>query len=347
MKKIKKPFKFITSFIKTHKVLSVIGLVLIVGLVFIFKPKPAAVLETQEVKYGNITQTVSVNGNITSQSIANLSFQSGGKLVYLVGKVGENVFAGQIIASLDKTKLQANLRQYQQDFNAAKAAVEQVYDQTKRASDLNFAQKVSQTSAEATQNKSYDNIKIVEQQLRDADLVSPINGTIVKEDVSVVGSNVSVTNVFTVADPNNLYFQMEVDEADIAKVKIGQQVKITLDSFPDETITTTVQSIDFVSHTTSTGGNAYTVKSNLISNGLALKVGMNGDVDIIINEKKNVLVIPSSAIFDDNKVYVKTKTGTTQKTIELGLQSDTDTEVISGLSQGDLVILQPSLVVKK
>lgn len=344
MKKIlKNPF----NFIKSHKFISIIAIVALLALGFFLKPKPTPALETQKVEYKNLIQSVSVSGDISSESIANLSFLSSGKLSYLVGKVGENVFAGQIIASLDKTKLQANLRQYQQDFNAAKAAVEQVYDQTKRASDLNFAQKVSQTSAEATQNKSYDNIKIVEQQLRDADLVSPINGTIVKEDVSVVGSNVSVTNVFTVADPNNLYFQMEVDEADIAKVKIGQQVKITLDSFPDETITTTVQSIDFVSHTTSTGGNAYTVKSNLISNGLALKVGMNGDVDIIINEKKNVLVIPSSAIFDDNKVYVKTKTGTTQKTIELGLQSDTDTEVISGLSQGDLVILQPSLVVKK
>jgi len=337
----------IISFAKKHKIISAVVVIALVIAVLIFRPKPAPLLETQAAKLGNIAQTVSITGNVASQNLTNLSFQSGGKLVYLAGKVGDSVFQGEVIASLDKTKLTANLRQYQQDFNAGRAVVAQVYDQTGRVPNLTFAQNVTQTAAEATQNKAYDNIKIVEQQLRDLDLVSPITGTIIRGDVTVPGVNVTASTVFAVADDKTLLFQMDVDEADISKVQVGQEVRITLDSYPDKTISLHVSSIDFSSHTTSTGGNAYTVKTEPLDNSTGLyRIGLNGGADIVISEKLNTLTIPSSAIFDNDKVYVKNPSTVIKKTVKIGLQNNTDSEIVSGLSQGDLVILQPSLYQK-
>ncbi len=345
MKWIAKKASFLKRFVKNHKIASAITLVVVIALVLILKPKAPIPLETQQADIGNITQVISVTGNITSQNIANLSFQSGGKLSYLYGKIGDRVYQWQIIASLDKTKLAASLRQGEQDFNAAKAVVEQVYDQTKRVPDLTFEQKVSQTSAEATQNKAYDNIKIVQQQLADANLVTPIAGTIIRQDVTIAGVNVTGANVFTVADDINLIFQMDIDQADVSKIHIGQAVKVVLDSYPNTTINSVVSSINFSSHTTSTGGNAYTVKTQILDNKNGpYRIGMNGDVDIIISKKSNVLIIPISAIFDEDKVYIKTSSGIVKKSVKIGLQNYTDSEITSGLSRGDLVILQPSSV---
>ncbi len=347
MKKIKNLFKKPLSFIKDHKIISAVLIIVIVVIGFVIKPKPAAVLETQTIKYSDIIQSVSVTGSVDSTSSASLTFQTLGQLTYVGARVGESVYKGQIIASIDSTKLQANLRQAWQDFNAAKAVVEQVYDQTKRATDLTFAQKVTQTAAEATQNNAYDDYIIARKQLADSSLVSPLNGSIIRADAIIPGADVSTTTTYQVADSKNLLFKMDVDEADVSKIKIGQQVRIVLDSFPNDTITLTVSSIDFSSHTTSTGGNAYTIKTDLLDNADKLyRIGMNADAEIILAEKKNILTVSNFAI-DGNSVYVKTSSGIVKKTVKLGFKNDSDSQIVSGLSEGDIVILQPSQLPKK
>ena len=162
-------------------------------------------------------------------------------------------------------------------------------------------------------------------------LSSPISEIVTKADAKNAGvTAIAGTTGFTVTDPSSLVFRMEVDEADIAKVQEGQQVKVNLDSFPDQTLNLTVQSIDFVTHTTSTGGNAYDVKAAITDpKNLNLRVGMNGNAEIILLKKQNVLVIPLVSIVEDNKVYVKTQKGFLKKTVKLGLQNDTSTDVVS------------------
>src|SRR6185503_1128563 len=126
-----------------------------------------------------------------------------------------------------------------------------------------------------------------------------------------------------------------VDEADIAKVKEGQQVEISLDSYPDRTIHLTVDSIDFVTHTTSTGGNAFDVKAHIPSNfDYQYRIGMNGNATITTAKKINIVTIPISSLTEDNKVYVKVGNKYEKRTVKLGLQNDTDTEVIDGLTEG-------------
>jgi multidrug efflux pump subunit AcrA (membrane-fusion protein) len=131
-------------------------------------------------------------------------------------------------------------------------------------------------------------------------------------------------------------------------VHLGQEVEISLDAYPDEPIHTTVTAIDFASHTTSTGGNAYTVETELpTSADDRYRIGMNGDAEIILNAKKNVLTVPLSAIVDDTYVYVRGEKRFEKKKIRLGIQSDTDAEVKSGLRQGDAVAVNPSDVEKR
>jgi len=137
--------------------------------------------------------------------------------------------------------------------------------------------------------------------------------------------------------------EVDVDEADIGNIQNRQTVNVSLDAFPNKTITLKVAQIDFVSHLTTSGGTAFTVKATLPFDN-SYRVGMNGNADIITNIKHDVLNIPLSSVMDDNTVYVQTNKGYLKRKVVLGLESDTVAEVKSGLTQGEVVAVDPSSV---
>ena len=136
---------------------------------------------------------------------------------------------------------------------------------------------------------------------------------------------------------------MEVDETDIGLVQVGQKVTVTLDSFPNDPLKLTVDRIDFVSHATSNGGNAFYVEAKIpeLKN---YRVGMSGNADIVVGSKSDALTISSSSIIDEKYVYLKTGKKFEKRMVSLGLESDILTEVKSGLSEGDVVATDPTSV---
>ncbi len=342
VKIIKDLFARIKALVLIHKKLSLLFLAILIAAGYFLFPKGGPTVLTQAAKTEDVIRTVSVTGNVDSDNTVNLTFQTAGTLDYLGIKVGDTVKKGQLIASLNKDDLWAAFRQAQQDFTAAKAASEQYYSGHTNATE-SYDEKVQRTALDAAQNKAYDNMVIAQKAIANSNLYSTIDGIVTKADAQSAGVNITVTTTFTITDPTSLNFKMEVDEADIGQVKIGQNVNVSLDSFPNDNLKLIVDKIDFVSHLTSSGGNAFYVKANLPENS-AYRVGMNGNADIIVGEAKNVLAIPSSSIFDDNYVYVKQRDKFEKKKIRLGLQSDTEAEVKSGLLNGDIVAVDPSSV---
>lgn len=340
--------KKIFNFTKSHKKIALPIIIVVIVLAIIFRPKAPIVIATQTTQKDDLIKSISITGSIESQNSVNLTFQIGGTVSYIGVQEGESVQVSQAVVSLDKQKLQATYRQAQQDFTAAKAASDQYYDGHTNVTE-SYDEKVRRTALDATQNKAYDQMVKAQKDLNDSTLYSPIEGIITRADVNTVGVNITPATIFTITDPSLLDFKMDVDEADIGNIKVGQPVDIVLDSYSNETLKVTVTSIDFVTHSTSTGGNAYTVKANLISNNKDYKyrVGMNGNAEIIIDQRKNVISVPLSSIFDNNKVYVKTKKGYKTRILKLGLQNDISSEVISGLNVGENIVLDPTLVPQK
>jgi HlyD family secretion protein len=204
------------------------------------------------------------------------------------------------------------------------------------------------------QNNQYDLDKaVVSVELQDVAkqqsvLTSPINGILVRADAATVGTTVGATTVFSVIDPTSLVFGMDVDEADIGKVAVGQPVKVNLDAFPDKTSQYPVDRIDFVSHTTTNGGNAFTVEVKLPASSVSqYRIGMNGNADIITAERDNVPTIPIASVVDGKYVYLKKPTGFEKRAVTIGLQNDVDAEVTNGLREGDLIAVQPDKVPQK
>ena len=351
MKRFKDLLSFAIQFAKNHKIISFVILLTLIVILFILKPGKQAPIATEKVRKENISQTISITGSIDSNSTANLSFRVSGKLVYLGVKKGDYVYANQTIGILDERTVQKNLEIALIDYSKQRLTFDQTLEKNQNrtaAESLSIDIKRVLEDNQFDLDRAIKSVELADLAKQDSVLTTPISGIVTREDVETTGVNVYSATIFTVTDLSSLTFKMDVDQADIGKVRQGQKVKAVLDPYPDETSNLTINKIDFVSHTTSTGGTAFTVYANLAGNpDNKYRVGINGNAQIITSEKKNVLTIPVSSITEDSKVFVKTKRGYTEKKIKTGLGSDTRTEVISGLFQNDDVVVEPTLVPKK
>lgn len=338
------------SFFTKRKRLTITGIIVIIVLVFLLRPKESAPVKTTAVQYGNVVASISTSGKVAAKKVVDLSFLAGGKLTYLGVKIGDHVNQYQTIAALDLRTAQKNLQNSLIDYSKQR----NTFDQTQSDNQNRTPQQaLNDQMKRVLQNNQYDLDKSVNslelQQLAQEQsvLTAPIAGIVTRSDATSAGVNVGITSVFEITDPNSLVFDMDVDEADIGKVKIGQKVVLNLDAYPDENVTIPISFIDFTSHTTSTGGNAYTVEIPLIDqSAMKYRVGMNGNVEIVINKKDHVLKIPLTAIADETYVYVKTGNYFEKRKIKLGLQSDSDAQVINGLSPKAVIAIQPTEAAK-
>src|SRR5258708_29217454 len=100
-------------------------------------------------------------------------------------------------------------------------------------------------------DKSIKSVELQDIAKQQAVLTAPMAGILTRADIQTAGVNAAITNQFVIVDPKSLVFAMDVDEADIGKITTGQPVDISLDTYPDTIIHGRVNSIDFVTHTTS------------------------------------------------------------------------------------------------
>lgn len=345
MNKLKNLFKFLWS----HKKISIALIFFISLIIYFLIPKNKKEIETIKVKKNNILQTISASGAIDSETTVNLSFNTGGKLTYLGAKKGDQVTKYQTIAVLDQRSIRENLQNALEDYAKQRNSYEETMEKNQNRTPEGALNSQMRRILENNQNdldKAVNSVELQNLVLEQSVIVSPIDGIVTRSDVEVAGVNISPTTVFTIADPLNLVFNTDVDEADIGKVFPGQVINVTLDAFPNRVIPLTVSEIDFISHLSDSGATVYTVKAYLPAMG-NYRIGMNGDAELIVERRNNILVIPLSSLIDEKHVYVKSLNKYEKKRITTGIQSDTEIEVVRGLKEGDEVALIPEDVEKQ
>jgi RND family efflux transporter MFP subunit len=335
------------SLVKRHKRIAVVVALIFVILLLIFRPKAPIPLETTTVAKHKIVSSLTASGTVQAENSVNLSFLTGGKVTYVGVAEGDEVHKGQTIASLDQRSAERSLETALKEY----AKQRNTFEETKDEHQL----QASDTVRRVLENNQYDldkavaSVELQEIAKQNAVLTSPIDGIVIRADITNPGVNATATTTYTIADPESLLFNIDVDEADIGRVRLGQSVRITLEAYPEQTIYGTVENIAFASHKTDTGGNAFTVKVLLpVNTDYSYRIGMNGDAEIVLAQKNSVVTVPLSAIIDDTYVYVKQPDGKYEKRqVRLGLQSDTEAEIISGLKTGETVTLQPEEAEKR
>jgi len=162
--------------------------------------------------------------------------------------------------------------------------------------------------------------------------------------ILVLGS--SATLVMTIGDTSQVYVKGKVDESDIGRVYMHQPARIKVESFKDKTfngVVTKISPMGLEKDNVTT----FEVRVSIDNPGGELKAEMTANAEIILDEHKNVLQIPEGAIIydKDRKASIETpdpkgKDGQRKVAINIGISNGAKTEVLSGLKEGDQVILQ-------
>ncbi len=179
--------------------------------------------------------------------------------------------------------------------------------------------------------------------LEDTIIRAPANGTITKVDTKIGELSQVNTEVIVLQDISNLYIESDINEANIANVKLDQVAKFSFDAMPGKDFIGKVVHID-PSATTSDGVVNYKIKSSIPKSDVDIRVGMNANVVVIGGEKPGVLALPKQAVnVVDGKSMVKKVLNEKKKTFQdtevvTGFLGDGNLiEIVSGLNEGDRI----------
>jgi HlyD family secretion protein len=189
--------------------------------------------------------------------------------------------------------------------------------------------------------------------LRNSTIVSPMSGLVLSRDVEVGDAVSSIlilgsqaTLVMTLGDVTSVYVLGKVDEADIGKVYLGQPARITVESFKDKKFVGKVTKISPFGKEKD-NVTTFEVRVSIENPGGELKANMSANAEIIREEKKDVLLVPDSAILydKDRKTSVempdpKGENGRRKVAVKVGISNGVKAEVLEGLKPGDKVVLQ-------
>ncbi len=197
-------------------------------------------------------------------------------------------------------------------------------------------------ASKARVDQAKANLDLALANLSDAQIFAPVDGVITKKNVQVGEQTSLSTPVLEMIGKSNLQVKVNIPESDIAKIKLAQNVDMTLDAFgADKKFAGQVVMID-PAETKIQDVVYYQVKVQFNNNFEEVKPGMTANLIILIEQRNQVLVVPSRAIKSRNdEKYVEILENlkeVKEKTVTVGIKGDEGTEIISGLSVGEEVI---------
>jgi HlyD family secretion protein len=208
------------------------------------------------------------------------------------------------------------------------------------------------SAADASADQALLSYEKAKSDLRRTTVKAPMGGTVFLEAFTGTslqgpprelspGQGVSPQSpLFRIVDPKRMKFVADVDEADVAAVRLAQTAKVTLDAFEGREFLGKVTKVSILSKTTQSGGSAFAVDVIMpIRSGF--RIGMNGTADIIVRKRASALQVPIEAVTErDGKdvVFVLENGVAKMREVTLGFSTDTVYEVKEGISSGDEVI---------
>lgn len=338
-------FKIVQNIVKprTRNILiAVVVVVLLCVVGFILLPKQPNTQQnylTEEVKKGDVVLTVSASGKVLSKNTQNATAQMTGKIGLVNVQAGDKVVKNQVLAEFESADQNKAVEDATKAFNSAASNRNKVKAGNQADPTYQMQLKAAQGAVDAAKK----NLDKMYELLEKVKILAPFDGEITVATAKVGDLLTMGQSGFVVQSPLNLEIQLQVNEIDIANVKVGQNVTATIDAVRSSRIgkvRTIVNSADIVS-----GVVTYLVKVD-IEDVSKLRSGMTVNGEIDVESKRDVVVVSAGAVKARNgKSYVKVITGKNQdgtdkveeREVTIGLNNNTIAEVVSGLSVGDKV----------
>ena len=370
---------------KKRKKLIIWGIIAAVVLFFVIKAllpsNKQLVWHVETIENGVVEQTVTATGYVQPVETVNVGTQVSGKIEAIYVDFNSHVTKGQLLAELDKSTLNEQLTQAiasEQSAEAALTLANQTYNRTKELYDNNAATQADFESASSQLVQAKASLATAKTRVREArvnlgyaEIYSTIDGVVLDRKVDVgqtVAASFSTPDMFIIAkDLKNMQVEANIDEADIGQVKVGQNVRFTVDAYPGEKFKGTVGQIRLQPVVTSNVV-TYTVVINTPNPDEKLFPGMTASVSIV-TRSDSALVVPLEALSfepdmevmkmldrpekptkggkpnaatagESNKhVWIKRGNSITPVPVETGFDDGVNAVLVKGLAQGDSIIL--------
>ncbi|PIR08969.1 hypothetical protein COV53_00150, partial [Candidatus Gottesmanbacteria bacterium CG11_big_fil_rev_8_21_14_0_20_37_11] len=240
-------------------------------------------------------------------------------------------------------ELQKNLQKELNDFMKYKYDYEQTTDTYKDQVITDTIKRIKE-KAGFDLNSSVLDVELKDISLKYANLISPIEGLVVRVDSPYAGVNISLPTQaeFEIVNPKTVYFSALADQTEVIKLQEDMLGELSLDSYPDNPLKGSIKNIAFTPKT-GESGTVYKIKFIFDDNNdiYKYKLGMTGDLSFVTNKKENVLYLPIKFIKNEkDKKYVNLwKNKEKEKIyIETGLETDNLIEITKGLSENDTIV---------
>jgi len=286
----------------------------------------APVYVTEVTSKGNLTLTVTANGTLQPTRSVNIGSELSGTVRRVLVDVNDRVKKGQVLVVLDTDKLgdqvtrsraalasaNAQLAQALATVKESSASLARLEDVAKRSggkvpskTELDAGRATSERalaaelSARANVESARASLATDETNLAKASIRSPIDGVVLTRSVdpgNAVAASLQAVTLFTVAeDLRQMRLQVNVDEADVGRIQIGQKASFTVSSFPGRRFPATITRVAFGS-TITDNVVTYQTLLNVTNDDLSLRPGMTATSSIIAVERQDVLLVPNTAL---------------------------------------------------
>jgi macrolide-specific efflux system membrane fusion protein len=261
---------------------------------------------TKEIRpaIGTIENSISTTGSVLPRNRLEVKPPVNGRIEEILVKEGDQVKAGQILVWMSSTERAALL--------------------------------------DAAQGGAAEKLAYWKEVYKPIPLMSPIDAEVIVATTQPGQTVTSSDAVIVLSD--RLIVRAQVDETDIGKVKVGQQAWISLDAYPETKIKAAVEHIYYESKTVN---NVTIYEVDLLPESVPefFRSGMNATIIFITARKENVLTLPEEAIIRQNGgslVFVKDNSSAeaVQRQVQLGISDDKNSEIVSGLSENDIVVVK-------
>jgi HlyD family secretion protein len=335
------------------------------------RPKPVKVVLT-EVGRGTVEATVSNTraGTVEACLRTKLSTIAGGRIEVLAVKEGDKVRKGQLLMQLWNDDQQAEQRLAQAALETARKRVveactvadnavreaerrrdlfkqgfisESAYDSARVEAD---ARSAACTTAKTDVAQAQARVEVARVARGRTVLIAPFDGTVAKI-VGEVGEystpsppGVATPPAIDLIDDSCLYVEAPMDEVDAPKIAVGQPVRITLDALPKKSFPGKVKRI--APYVSAVEKQARTVDIEATFDDPAsagrLLVGYSADVEIILDVRRDVVRVPTSALLEGGRVLVLADGKLAERKVKTGVANWEYTEIVDGLAAGDRIV---------
>jgi RND family efflux transporter MFP subunit len=314
-----------------------------------------APVKVTEVKRQEISEKLYTTGLIEAREQMVISPEVGGKIAKINVEEGERVQKGEIVAEMDTRAARLQLKQAEAGLAVAQANNNDAQRNMERMERLREENAVSEQqyekiklafeSAQAQLKQAQAALDLAEHNLDVSIMKAPFNGVVASKNAEVGdiinpmmgGGLTTAGGVLTLVDFSSVKIHINVSYEDVVRIKKGQKAYLTVKTFPNKIFPGQVTVVNMAADPMS---KKFEVEVQVRNNELLLRPNVFGEVMLEVSTHEDALVIPQNAVVEGRFVFTVEEGKAVKKEIQIGLQNTTLLEVLQGLQEGELVIVQ-------